>query len=33
LAGATALGDNYPTGHQHPTAHAGCRCLLAPIGE
>mgnify|MGYP000380022626 CR=1 FL=1 len=33
LAGETALGDNYPTGHQHPTAHAGCRCLLAPIGE
>lgn len=33
LAGATALGDNYPTGHQHPTAHAGCRCLIAPIGE
>ena len=33
LAGATALGDNYPTGHQHPMAHAGCRCLLAPIGE
>lgn len=33
LAGATALGDNYPTGHQHPTAHTGCRCLLAPIGE
>lgn len=33
LAGATALGDNYPTGHQHPVAHAGCRCLLAPIGE
>jgi hypothetical protein len=33
LAGATALGENYPTGHQHPTAHAGCRCLLAPIGE
>jgi DivIVA domain-containing protein len=33
LAGATALGDSYPTGHQHPTAHAGCRCLLAPIGE
>ena len=33
LAGATALGDKYPTGHQHPTAHAGCRCLLAPIGE
>jgi DivIVA domain-containing protein len=33
LAGSTALGDNYPTGHQHPTAHAGCRCLLAPIGE
>jgi len=33
LAGATVLGDNYPTGHQHPTAHAGCRCLLAPICE
>jgi DivIVA domain-containing protein len=33
LAGTTALGDDYPTGHKHPTAHAGCRCLLAPIGE
>jgi DivIVA domain-containing protein len=30
LAGATAAGEAYPTGHVHPPAHAGCRCLLAP---
>ena len=28
LAGPTAKGDEYPTGQQHPPAHAGCRCLL-----
>jgi len=33
LAGATALGSDFPTGHSHPIAHAGCRCLVAPIGE
>jgi cell division septum initiation protein DivIVA len=33
LAGATALGSEFPTGHTHPTAHTGCRCLVTPIGE
>ena len=30
LAGETPLGSPFPTGHEHPTAHAGCRCLVAP---
>ena len=33
LAGATALGSDFPTGHSHPIAHTGCRCLVTPIGE
>jgi cell division septum initiation protein DivIVA len=33
LAGSTDLGSDFPTGHVHPTAHAGCRCLIAPIGD
>lgn len=33
LAGSTELGSEFPTGHVHPTAHAGCRCLVAPIGD
>ena len=33
LAGSTELGSEFPTGHIHPTAHAGCRCLIAPIGD
>ena len=33
LAGATALGSEFPTGHTHPIAHSGCRCLVTPIGE
>jgi len=28
LAGCVALGDDFPTGHAHPLAHEGCRCLL-----
>lgn len=28
LAGPTPVGEAYPTGQQHPPAHAGCRCLL-----
>jgi DivIVA domain-containing protein len=28
LAGPTPKGEPYPTGQQHPPAHAGCRCLL-----
>jgi DivIVA domain-containing protein len=30
LAGPVAAGEEFPTGHPHPPAHAGCRCLLAP---
>jgi len=30
LAGAVAPGDVFPTGHRHPPAHAGCRCLVLP---
>ncbi|MDP8992025.1 MAG: DivIVA domain-containing protein [Actinomycetota bacterium] len=30
LAGPTPSGQAYPTGQQHPPAHAGCRCLLVP---
>ena len=33
LAGATALGSDFPTGHVHPTAHTGCRCLVTPTGD
>ena len=33
LAGATALGSEFPTGHMHPTAHTGCRCLVMPTGD
>jgi hypothetical protein len=30
LAGPVPSGEAFPTGHPHPPAHAGCRCLLAP---
>jgi len=30
LAGAQRPGEDFPTGHRSPPAHAGCRCLLAP---
>ncbi|HML01061.1 MAG TPA: DivIVA domain-containing protein [Acidimicrobiales bacterium] len=30
LAGAMAAGETFPTGHVHPPAHPGCRCLLVP---
>ncbi|NBR99115.1 MAG: hypothetical protein EBT42_01850 [Actinobacteria bacterium] len=30
LAGAIALGENFPTGHEHPVVHSGCRCLVVP---
>ena len=33
LAGAMGAGENFPTGHLHPPAHAGCRCLVALIGN
>jgi DivIVA domain-containing protein len=30
LAGPTGSGQEFPTGHRHPPAHAGCRCLIVP---
>ncbi len=33
LAGNTPLGTAFPTGHEHPIAHAGCRCLVAPVRD
>ena len=30
LNGAQAAGEEFPTGHAHPPAHPGCRCLLVP---
>jgi DivIVA domain-containing protein len=30
LAGMVRCGEPFPTGHRHPPAHAGCRCLVAP---
>ena len=30
LAGPVARGARYPTGHRHPPAHDGCRCVLRP---
>ncbi|MGA1361370.1 MAG: DivIVA domain-containing protein [Ilumatobacteraceae bacterium] len=30
LAGAIVKGGEFPTGHTHPMAHAGCRCLITP---
>jgi len=29
LAGPVPKGTPFPTGHRHPPAHSGCRCLLA----
>jgi DivIVA domain-containing protein len=29
LNGAQSAGEEFPTGHVHPPAHPGCRCLLA----
>jgi hypothetical protein len=31
LAEAVSVGENFPTGHQYPLAHVGCRCLVCPI--
>jgi len=30
LGGAMKRGDSFPTGHSHPPAHPGCRCLVGP---
>jgi len=33
LAGAVSASETYPTGHAHPPAHSGCRCLVAPADD
>jgi DivIVA domain-containing protein len=33
LAGPQPPGDEFPTGHRHPPAHSGCRCLVAPAAS
>ncbi len=30
LADGVGEGERFPTGHMHPPAHAGCRCLVVP---
>ncbi|MEY2399073.1 MAG: hypothetical protein QOJ00_2247 [Actinomycetota bacterium] len=30
LAGAVPAGTAFPTGHLHPPAHPGCRCVVVP---
>ena len=30
LAGPVTVGAAYPTGHLHPPAHPGCRCVIVP---
>ncbi|MEY2740224.1 MAG: hypothetical protein RL283_326 [Actinomycetota bacterium] len=30
LAGSQHVGDAFPTGDEHPTAHPGCRCMVIP---
>ncbi len=30
LNGPQPAGQDFPTGHRHPPAHSGCRCLLVP---
>jgi len=33
LAGAHSRGARFPTGHSHPVAHPGCRCLIEPASN
>jgi hypothetical protein len=33
LAGAVSATEAFPTGHAHPPAHSGCRCLVAPVSD
>lgn len=33
LAGAVTKGEPFPTGHQLPPAHPGCRCLVCPVQD
>lgn len=30
LGGIVKKGEEFPTGHQHPLVHVGCRCLVCP---
>lgn len=31
LAGEIGVGEKFPTGHAHPPAHPGCRCIVAAV--
>jgi DivIVA domain-containing protein len=33
LAGAVSTSEGFPTGHAHPPAHSGCRCLVAAADD
>jgi DivIVA domain-containing protein len=33
LGGAVSGSETFPTGHAHPPAHSGCRCLIAPAND
>jgi hypothetical protein len=33
LADNVTVGTEFPTGHRHPLAHTGCRCLVCPISH
>ena len=33
LAGTVPPGDEFPTGHRYPPAHAGCRCVVVPTPD
>lgn len=33
LGGSVVRGDDFPTGHSHPPAHVGCRCIVCPVQD
>ena len=33
LAGTVSGTETFPTGHAHPPAHSGCRCLITPATD
>jgi len=33
LAGSIGAGEEFPTGHRHPPAHPGCRCVIVPTSD
>jgi hypothetical protein len=33
LAGTMRGAESFPTGHAHPPAHSGCRCLITPATD